>query len=69
MKAFINGRLKSFRDALDASEKPGKETAVDISVMQSWNCNSAVVANDNIYDMLLMFTAGKAQGIVESVPE
>ena len=69
VNSFTNGKLNGFRSALEAAEKLGKYTAVDIDLMQSWDWISAVVADSKLHDMLLMITAGEAQGIVESVPE
>ena len=68
-KAFIDRKLNEFWAALEASAKAGKETAVDVCILPSWNWNLPVLANSKLCVRLLMVTAGKARGIVESVPE
>ena len=68
IKAYCNAKLAGYRAALEASEKVGASGTVDGSVMTSWSWPEAVEADARLYDMLLLVTAGEANGIVESVP-
>ena len=68
VKAYTNAKLVGFRKALEATEKLGKDSPVDASVLSAWNWAQAVEADSKLHDMLLLVTTGEALGIVESVP-
>ena len=68
VKAFTNAKFDGYRKALEASETMPKDQVVDASVIGSWRWDAAVKADSKLHDMLMLVTAGEAQGIVETVP-
>ena len=68
IKAYTNAKLPGYRQALDLTEKLGKDKAVDAGVRTSWGWPEADKADARFHDMLLMITAREAAGVVESVP-
>ena len=68
IKAYTNNKLPGYRQALDFTEKLGKDKPVDAGVKMSWSWSGVDESDARIHEMLLMITAVEAAGIVESVP-
>jgi len=68
IKAYTNNKLPGYRQALEATEKLGKDKPVDGGVKASWSWDDVDEADSRLHEMLLLITSGEAIGIVESVP-
>ena len=68
IKAYTNNKLPGYRQALEATEKLGKDVQVDMGVKVSWSWDDVDEADSRLHEMLLLITSGEAIGIVESVP-
>ena len=65
IKAYTNNKLPGYRQAVDLTEKLGKDKPVDAGVKASWGWPEVDEADARLHEMLLMITAGEAAGIAE----